>query len=126
VPSPHPAFNGAVIPRGWTPYRRPRDGELVGYLAAEGELAVPLTVFGSPLAAAAGWSEAIAMLERDGLSSLSERWQLRLDGGEDITVMILSAFPDRVEVVRADYGIYSHDSDRYTLLVPTEGRLHRD
>jgi hypothetical protein len=40
--------------------------------------------------------------------------------------MILSAFPDRVEVVRADYGIYSHDSDRFTLMLPTEGRLRRD
>jgi len=115
-----------VIPRHWTPYRRPRDGELVGYLAPEGELVVPLTVFGSPLAEAVAWSRAIEVLERDGLSSLSERWLLQLDGGDEIMVMILSAFPDRVEVVRADYGIYSHDSDRYTLAVPTDGRLHRD
>jgi hypothetical protein len=115
-----------MIPTHWTPYRRPRDGELVGYLAREGELAAPLTVFGSPLAEPVDWREAIEVLERDGLTSLSERWLLRLDNGEVITVMILSAFPDRVEVVRADYGIYSHDSDRYTLTVPTDARLYRD
>ena len=41
-------------------------------------MVVPLTVFGSPLAEAVGWSQAIEVLERDGLSSLSERWSGRM------------------------------------------------
>lgn len=90
-----------------------------------GDRAIPLTLFGSPLAEAVGWTEAIAVLERDGLASLSDRWQLRLPSGEDVSVMILSAFPDRVELVRAEFGIYGHDSERYTLPVPADGRLRR-
>lgn len=48
-------------------------------------------------------------------------WWLRTEGDGEVKVLLLTAFPDRVLAVRADYGYYDHASERYDLPVPVEG-----
>lgn len=112
-----------MIPSDWTPCTREDDGELLGYLQTEDGRTVPLTLFGYPLAPAGELTEAVSVLEARGLAALAERWRLRTEDGREVTVLILAAYPDGVQVAQADYGFVSHDSARFTVPVPTEGRL---
>jgi hypothetical protein len=73
----------AVIPPDWTPVHRPADGELVGWLAPDGDpgLVRPLLLTGAPLAAARPVEDAAALLRADGLRALDRRWWARLPEG---------------------------------------------
>ena len=70
----HPLLAGSppVIPTDWTPVHR-ADGELVGWLAADGR---PRLLTGAPLAAPA--DDGVAQLRSRGLAALDRRWWARL------------------------------------------------
>ncbi|HEY5820809.1 MAG TPA: hypothetical protein VIT20_02455 [Propionibacteriaceae bacterium] len=112
-----------MIPTDWTPYVRESDGELLGYLVEHDGVATPLTVFGYPLAGSSDRDGAVEVLRTRGLTALAERWLLHTDDGREVSVLILAAYPDEVLVAQADYGFVSHDSERFTVPVPAEGRL---
>ncbi len=116
---------GPMIPSHWTPYRRRRDEELVGYLVEDGDAVVPVTLFGYPLAEAGEAADAKALLETTGLSVLAEPWRLELEDGETIRVQIREVSPDRVVVVTDDFGYGGNLSDSWVLDVPETGRLSR-
>jgi hypothetical protein len=110
-----------MIPSHWTPHRRAGDHELIGYLAVDGHGSTPLTVFGYPLAAPGPHVEAVRVLETRGLACLAEPWWLQTDDHGEVKVMLLTAYPDQIVAVRADYGVYDHTSERFDLPVPAEG-----
>ena len=112
-----------MIPSTWIPHYRASDGELAGYLDGVDPAVVPLTLFGYPLAEAGALAEAVKVVEQRGLSCLSERWELRLESGELVPVLIMSAYADTVVVVETEYGYYGPDSPRHTLAAPTGDRL---
>lgn len=112
-----------MIPSTWIPHYRTSDGELVGYLDGADPAVVPRTLFGYPLADAGAMPDAVEVLERRGLSCLSERWELRLESGELVPVLIMSAYADQVVVVETEYGYFGPDSPRHTLAAPTGDRL---
>lgn len=112
-----------MIPSTWLPHHRSVDGELVGYLDGADPAVTPRTVFGYALADSGPTADAVRVLEARGLASLSERWDLLLDTGEQVPVLIMSAYADRVEVVETEYGYYGPDSTRHTLAAPTGNRL---
>jgi hypothetical protein len=112
-----------MTPPGWTPFHRRDDDELLGYLVAGEHGTTPLTVFGFPLAAPSARPDAEEVLRRRGLAVLADSWWLQEEDGSGFRVQILSAYPDRVMVARADFGFVSHDSERRELRVPTGDRL---
>ena len=112
-----------MTPSGWTPFHRSDDDELLGYLVADERGTTPLTIFGFPLAAPSARPEAEEVLRRRGLAVLADAWWLQDEDGSGFRVQILSAYPDRVMVARADFGFVSHDSERRELPVPTGDRL---
>ena len=114
-----------MIPPTWTPHRRQDDEELVGYLVAQGDAVLPVTVFGYPLSEATDIDSARAVLESTGLSSLADPWQLRLDDGQSIRVRIREASADRLVVVPDDFGYGGPLTDAVLLDVPDGGRLTR-
>ncbi|GAA2719141.1 hypothetical protein [Cellulomonas aerilata] len=68
-----------MIPPTWRPYRRPSDGEVVGYLAPRGPaLVVPTTLVGTPLGPPQGPEDAAELLDVHGLAALARRWWCRL------------------------------------------------
>lgn len=107
----------------WTPYRRSSDGELIGYLLVTHEGSTPLTIFGYPLAGPSDHDEAEAVLLSRGLACLADLWTATTDDRRELSVLILAAYPDRVELAQADFGSISPDSERLTLAVPTGDRL---
>ena len=116
---------GAMIPPHWTPHRRRRDEELVGYLVEDGDAVVPLTLFGYPLADPGDPADAKVLLESTGLSVLAEPWRLELEDGQVVRVKIREVSPDRVVVVTDDFGYGGDLSDAWVLDVPEGGRLTR-
>ena len=93
-----------MLSQDWTAYRRPEDGELLGYLAERPDGTVPLTLFGVALGAPGLRAEAEQVLRDRGLASLAEPWALADEDGEEVRVAVLTAYPDRVVVVPAPYG----------------------
>lgn len=112
-----------MIPSTWVPHYRASDGELVGYLEGADPAVVPRTLFGYPLAEAVAMGDAVKILEQRGLLCLAERWDLRLESGESVPVLIMSAYADKVVVVETEYGYFGPDSPRHTLAAPTGDRL---
>lgn len=112
-----------MTPSGWTPYHRPDDDELLGYLVVDDHGTTPLTIFGHPLSAPGDHDAAVELLRRRGLAVLAEPWWFTEEDGSGFPVQIMSAYPDRVTVARADYGFVSHDAERRSLAVPVGERL---
>ena len=112
-----------MTPPGWTPYRRPEDDELLGYLVVSEQGTTPLTVFGHPLAGPGSHEAAVELLRRRGLAVLAEPWWFTAEDGTGFPVQIMSAYPDRVTVARADYGFVSPDAERRSLSVPVGEQL---
>ncbi len=112
-----------MIPSTWLPHYRGSDGELVGYLDGADPAVTPRTLFGYALAEARSRADAVRVLEARGLACLGDRWDLVLDSGERVPVLIMSAYADGVVVVETEYGYYGPDSPRHTLAAPTGDRL---
>lgn len=118
-----------MAPAEWVEHRRDEDGELIGYLVpkgAEGDLVVPVTVFGYPLGEAMDADAAQRMLDAEGLSYLADRWLLSLQGrDEPISVQIVEINPQRMRVKNVDFGYEGDYGEMFTLPVPAQGRLRR-
>jgi hypothetical protein len=106
-----------MIPTEWTPYRRPDDDELVGYTVAEGTGTVPLNLFGYPLAGPLDRAGAERVLLKRGLACLAEPWRLRVAEHQEMSVLILSANPDKIVVAASKFGVVDPDGQRTTLTV---------
>lgn len=107
----------------WIEHRRTDDNELLGFLVPDGEGFVPVTVFGSELAASAAREEAEAELNRRGLSYLAERWTLQLEDQAPIQVEIVEASPQEVVVQNVDFGSGLDYGTRFTVKAPVDSQL---
>ncbi|MET0692607.1 MAG: hypothetical protein ABWY56_01675 [Propionibacteriaceae bacterium] len=114
-----------MIPVHWTPHRRARDEELVGYLVPRGDAVVPVTLFGYPLGEPGEAGAAKALLEAVGLSVLADPWELELADGERVRVRIREVSADRLVVFTDDFGFGGNLQDAFVLEVPEPGRLTR-
>ncbi len=102
------------------------DGELCGFVRADGDAWVATTVFGAMLGDADSRESADRLVREVGLASLAERWLLR-DGaaGDEQIVCIQEASPEGVTVALDYYSMpgvptlritrADLDTGRYTL-----------
>ncbi|HET8590059.1 MAG TPA: hypothetical protein VFM01_10540 [Nakamurella sp.] len=143
------------IPAHWPPRYRPDDEELVGYLVIDGDLVVPMTVFGSPLGPPCDEQDAAALLDSEGLACLADQWRLldagtaadraadraagpadgapaaeqAADGGSaggGIAVAVVEATPDHVVLRQVDLGNPDGYGTAHEVPVPVGTRLIRD
>ena len=87
--------------------RRAEDGELLGYVRSTPDGTwQALAVFGGTLGVRAGRSDAVALVESDGLASLARRWFWRATGEDDWEhVVIQEAWPRRAVGVVGLYAL---------------------
>jgi hypothetical protein len=127
-----------MIPREWRAHHRPGDGEIVGYLApAADALVTPMSLLGTSLAPAQRAPEAAALLEREGLVMLAQRWWCRLpqpipvsglDPADDQpdwewrAVVIVEASPTGC-VIRPEFSAPEERSRTVSLPIPVGGLL---
>ncbi|MGV0110980.1 hypothetical protein [Arthrobacter sp. CP30] len=115
-----------MIPESWASYYRQDDGELLGYLVPDGDLFLPVTVFGYELGKAVDEYDASYVLESIGLSYPADTWALSVaDRSEPISVQIVEASPEVLKVKSVDYGWGQDYGTMIELPVPEPGRLRR-
>ena len=130
-----------MIPGHWQAVRRPDDGELVGYLVADGGSdVVPTTLVGTPLDGPQPAGRARTLLIDRALAELDRRWWCRLpsplpQGLLDAAtpepdwgwtpVVVVEAAPDGV-VVRPEWPAPEELTSRATLPVPVGELLRRE
>ena len=86
--------------------RRRADAELCGYVELRDGSWLALVVFGAELGRHSTRGEAVAQVQSDGLSALTERWTLRRgDGGAEEVVCIQEANPRYVTVALGYYSV---------------------
>jgi hypothetical protein len=115
-----------VLPAGWIEHRRP-DGEVVGWMAPEGEgfhvhdlLGRRRT--GEPVE----WLDAEELLDELGIGYLADRWSLRFEDGKERPVRIAEASPRGVTVVADEFGAASAVGgalERFRLPFPAPAEL---
>lgn len=126
-----------MIPAEWEQRRR-ADGELVGYLVADGDAVVPMSLVGLPLAGSGPREEAGALLDRTGLAELDRTYYALLPnpvpvGGVDVehpaddwdwrVVVIVESSPARVSIRPA--MAYPEELRSLVVIEPPVGTLLR-
>lgn len=120
----------STIPSHWQPRHRPDDDELVGYLVPDGDLVVPVTIFGAPLAGSLDQEDATAVLDAEGLACLADRWLLAPSGSASgdtagaVAVAVAEAAPDRLVLRVVDFGSADYGA-RIELSVPVDRAMAR-
>lgn len=108
----------------WFPHRRD-DGEVVGYIRADGDLWCGLDILGRPVVESVEWLEAEDALEDRGLQMLLEPHVLVHEGRER-RVRIVEVTPERVKVVDdedRDANVIGAVHEVFTLSLPVGDRL---
>ncbi|WP_203581844.1 hypothetical protein [Microbacterium hibisci] len=98
-----------MLPADWIEHRR-ADGELVGWMRADGAGFRVYDLLGRDRTPAPGdpidWLDAEELLDELGIGYLADRWTLRREGAER-PVRIAEASPRGVTVVADEYGAAS-------------------
>jgi hypothetical protein len=107
----------------WAP-REP--GELVGLLLpADGDQWVPATVFGAALGPAAEQAVAESLVRERGLSSLADRWWVRVAGASWREAWLLEVKPDRLRLRWDDPMLMQTGHGEWVRLDEGEIQRHR-
>jgi len=114
-----------VIPRDWTPHRRPDDRELVGWIRPEQDDWVAVDLLGRDVTGPVDWLDAEAALEEIGLGWLAEVWMLDREDAEPLRVRLVEVTPERVIVKGDDFGAVDAPVESFTLPWPAPVALRR-
>ncbi len=100
-------------------------GELVGLLLpAESGQWVPATVFGAALGPAVAEGAAESLVREHGLSSLAERWWVRVAGGDWREAWLLEVKRDRLRLRWDDPMLMQPGHGQWVRLVEVEIQRH--
>jgi hypothetical protein len=112
-----------MLQEGWTPHRRPDDGELLGWVRAEGDAWVAVSLLGRELTGPVEWLEAEEALESTGLGYLAGVWELGGIASMPVRVKLVEVTPERIVVQTDDFGAIDVPVTRYELPWPAPDTL---
>lgn len=113
-----------MSPNDWYPHKR-EDGEVIGYIAADGDLWRAFDILGRPVVGSVEWLEAEEALEAYGLGPLIEPHVLVHDGRER-RVRIVEVTPEHVTLVDDEDGaanVVGGPHETFTLTLPVGDEL---
>ncbi|WP_199422392.1 hypothetical protein [Actinotalea solisilvae] len=112
-----------MLPEDWIEHRRPSDRELVGWLRPQGEGFVAVDRLGRDVTGVVDWTDGEEALEERGLRWLADLWQLTLDEGRTLRVVLVEVSPERVVVKLDDFGAVGVGTRSWTLPFPAPATL---
>ena len=116
-----------MLPADWIEHRRSGDGELLGWMAADGDGFRVHDLLGRERTAEPiDWLAAEELLDALGIGYLADRWTLAFDDGSARPVRIAEASARGVTVVADEFGAASAvgaDLERFRLPVPAPDAL---
>ncbi len=110
------------VPEGWFEHRR-EDGELVGWIVAEGDDFATVDLLGRRRGEATDWLSAEERLDELGIGYLADIYAYWLTPEEWVRVRLLEVSTDGISVKEDDFGDATADLPRYRLPFPVDERL---
>jgi len=102
----------------WIEHRR-GDRELVGWIVPRGDGFVTVDLLGREDPEVVDWDVAEERLEERGIGYLADKYELLLETGEWLRVVITEVSPERIRVKQDDFGaIGMPDQQRFELPFP--------
>jgi len=116
-------FMGMVDPVEWIEHRRGGDGELIGWMAPDGEGFVVVDLLGRERSAVVDWLTAEETLDEIGLGFLADPFELQLPDGRWLQVRIAELSPEGIRVTRDDWGAPDVQDREFELAFPMPKEL---
>ena len=110
------------VPEGWFEHRR-EDGELVGWIVAEGDDFATVDLLGRRRGEATDWLSAEERLDELGIGYLADIYAYWVTPEEWVRVRLLEVSTDGISVKEDDFGDATADLPRYRLPFPVDERL---
>jgi len=96
----------------WIEHRR-SDGEIVGWIVPAGEGFTTVDLLGREDLDEVAWDVAEERLEERGIGYLADKYELLLESGEWLRVVITEVSPDRIRVKEDDFGAIGMPDQRH-------------
>lgn len=93
-----------MVKANWTAYYRSEDGELLGWIASEDDGFTPIDRLGRSLSDTVDRRKAEAALEDVGLRYLADAYELQLEDGQWLRVLLTEVSTTAIKVKVEDWG----------------------
>lgn len=105
-------------PSDWIEHRRGVDGEVLGWMAPEGDGFVVIDLLGRRRTDATDWHTAEETLDELGIGYLADLYEMQAESGEWIRVRIAEVGPSVIRVKEDDGGAVGAPQIFYSLAFP--------
>lgn len=113
------AYRGPMsVTTDWIEHRRGLDGEVLGWIAPEGDGFVVVDLLGRRRTDAVDWHRAEEILDALGIGYLADIYELRQDSGGWLRVRIAEVSASGIRVKEDDFGAVGAPQIYYTLPFP--------
>lgn len=109
----------------WIEHRRGRDGELLGWIAPEGEGFVAIDLLGRPRTAVVDWLRAEEVLDELGIGYLADPYELHRDHGGWRPVRITEVSRTEIRLKQEDGGAIDGPRTSFSVPVPAPAETLR-
>lgn len=94
------------------------DGEVIGWMRPQSDGFVVVDLLGRDRTGVVDWFTAEETLDSLGIGYLADKFELRLETGEWLAVVIVEVHPDEIRVKKDDWGDMSAPQIYYSVPFP--------
>ena len=99
-------------------HRRGMDGEVLGWMRPEGDGFVVVDLLGRDHTEVVDWFTAEETLDSLGIGYLADKYELRLENGQWLAVVIVEVLPGEIRVKKDDWGDMTAPQIYYSVPFP--------
>ena len=94
------------------------DGEVLGWMRPDGDGFVVVDLLGRDHTSVVDWFTAEETLDALGMGYLADKYELQLDNGQWLAVVIVEVHPDEIRVKKDDWGDMTAPQIYYSVPFP--------
>lgn len=99
------------------------DGEVLGWMRPQGDGFVVVDLLGRDHTGIVDWFTAEETLDALGIGYLADKYELQLDSGQWLDVVIVEVHPDEIQVKKDDWGDMTATQIYYSVPFPMPDTL---